>query len=306
MPPLEPLLRRLLGGRVIKAAGGHGLPQDPEERSTTAQDQRGLLVPVANPEGVAPLIAIAIAASEPGDPPPRVIALVRRRGGEPPGEPPATPALSAAIEYARAHGAAIEAQAVWSGNPALDIVTTAQQARVAWVLLGYHRGAPGDTMGGVVREVFARTKSLPINVAAFIQGTDRPFERVFAAADASPDGRAALALASRIARKNKCKLRALLVSNTVTQAHADLPEAELVEMLHDARAAMGRLFHSDVLTQRSLNQLFKQTPGRLLIVGKKFADEVGLPLDEVLGGDRCVIVVDGADPGVSKPARLTG
>ena len=286
---------------MIGVAGGRSrrYRRISEEKIATAQDHRGVLVPVANPEGVAPLIAIAIAASEPDDPPPRVIALVRRPAGARSAQaPPATPALSAAIECARANGVPIEAQAVWSDNPALDIVTAAQQARAAWVLLGYHRGASGsDTMGGVVREVFARAKSLPINVAAFIQGTDRPFERVFAAADASPDGRAALALASRIARKNKCKLRALLVSNSVAHLHADLPDAELVEMVRAARAGIGRLFHSDVLTQRSLNQLFKQTPGRLLIVGKKFADEVGLPLDEVPDGDRCVIVVDGADPG---------
>ncbi len=280
-------------------------PRDSEEKITTAQDHRGLLVPVSNPEGVAPLIAIAIAASEPDDPPPRVIALVRRSGAaESAQAPPATPALSAAIEYARAHGVSIDAQAVWSDTPALDIVAAAQQARAAWVLLGYHRGTSGgNTMGGVVSEVFARAKSLPINVAAFIQGTDRPFERVFAATDASPDGRAALALASRIARRNKCKLRALLVSNSVAHLHADLPDTELVEMLRAARAGVGRLFHSDVLTQRSLNQLFKQTPGRLLVVGKKFADEVGLPLDEVPDGDRCVIVVDGADPGPHRGSR---
>jgi hypothetical protein len=29
-------------------------------------------------------------------------------------------------------------------------------------------------------------------------------------------------------------------------------------------------------------------------VGKRFADEIGLPLDEAPDGDRCVIVVQGA------------
>jgi hypothetical protein len=62
-------------------------------------------------------------------------------------------------------------------------------------------------------------------------------------------------------------------------------------MVHDARGKLGRQFHSDVLGERSLKQLFKQTPGRVLIVGKKFADEVAMPLDEVPGEDRCVIVV---------------
>ena len=63
---------------------------------------------------------------------------------------------------------------------------------------------------------------------------------------------------------------------------------------------MGSLLHTDVLSERSLKQLFRQAPGRLLIVGKKFADEVRLPLDEAPEGDRCVIVVQGARVDVSK------
>lgn len=265
--------------------------------TTTAEDRRGLLVPVANPEGVAPLIAIALAACEPDDPPLRVLGLVHRGGGgsrserpEPEHEAtPPTPALSAAIDYAQAHGAIIDARAVWSDNPASDIITIAQTARVAWVLLGYHRTQSGsDTMGGVVRDVFAKAKALAINVGVFIQGTDRPFGRVFAAVDAGPDGHAALALAVRIALRSRSKLRALLVSGLAARAEDDLSD-----MVKGARLRLGRLFHSDVLSKRSLDQLFRQAPGRLLIVGRKFAEEVGLPLDEVPGGDRCVIVVHG-------------
>jgi len=243
-------------------------------------------------------MAIALAATEPGEPPPRVLALVPRPGAgdrsksaeeEHDGAPP-TPALMAAIEYGRAHGAAIEAQPVWSDNPAADIISAAQAAQVAWVLLGYHRGAfGGDTLGGVVREVFAKARALPINFGVFIHGTNRPIDRVFAAVDAGPDGRAVLALAVRIARKDRRKIRALLVPGKVAQS-----EAGLVEMVRDTRAKLGRLFHTDVLTKRSLQQLFSQTPGQLLIVGRKLADEVGLPLDEVPGGDRCVIVLQGA------------
>ncbi len=268
----------------------------------TTMHKGGVLVPVANPEGVAPLIAIALAASDPNDePPPRVLALVRQASGHAgstaPGaemEAPAPAVLSAAIEYARARGVAIDAQAMRSNAPALDIITTARAAQVAWILLGYHRAASGgDTLGGVVREVFAKAKELPFSVGVFIQGTDRPFERVFAAIDAGPDGRAALDLGARIARKSRCKLRALLLSNDALAISSTQPESALVDMIHDARARMGRLFHTDVLTQRSRQQLFRQAPGRLLIVGKKFADEIGLPLDEVPDGDRCLIVVQG-------------
>lgn len=255
-------------------------------------------MPVANPEGVAPLLSVAFAAREADDPPVRVLALVRRAKAagastHPGSEQPAAPmtaALSAAIAYAEAQDVAISPQAVWSNNPELDIMATAQSARAEWIVLGYHRATSGgDAMGGVVREVLARAKVLPINVGVFVQGTAHPFEHVYAAFDSSTDGQAALGLAVRIARGRRAKLRALMVSGRVENTGD-----ELLDMVHDARAKLGRQFHSDVLSERSLKQLFKQTPGRLLIVGKKFADEVAMPLDEVPGEDRCVIVVQGA------------
>jgi hypothetical protein len=271
----------------------------------TTTHKRGVLVAVANPEGVAPLMAIAIAASDPNDePPPRVLGLVGQRAGAPGGDAPGTqaqaplpppPALTAAIEYAGAHGVKIDAHAMRSNAPALDIINTARTAEVAWILLGYHRAASGgDTLGGVVREVFVEAKKVSINVGAFIQGTDRPFERVFVAIDGGPDGRAALELGARIAHNNRSRLRALLIANEALAISATQPDAVLVELIRDARARLGRLFNTDVLTRRSRQQLFRQSPGRLLIVGKRFADEIGLPLDEVPDGDRCLIVVQGA------------
>jgi hypothetical protein len=278
-----------------------GLEEGTQAMTTTPK--RGVLVAVANPEGVAPLMAIALAASDPHDePPPRVLALVRgvaKTAAAPEAEaqapPPPPPALTAAIEYALARGVAIDAQTMHSDAPARDIIASARAAEVAWILLGYHRAATGsDTLGGVVREVFVESKNGPINVGAFIQGSDRPFERVFAAIDPGPDGRAALDLGARIAHNNRSRLRALLISHDELAISATQPDAALVDMTRDARARLGRLFHTDVLTQRSRQQLFRQSPGRLLIVGKRFADEIGLPLDEVPDGDRCVIVVQGA------------
>jgi len=253
------------------------------------------LVPVANPEAVAGLLAMVFAASEPDDPPPRVLALVERPSsesaetfGKEKDTAPPTTALLAAVRYARAKGVT-GAQVSWSDDPAQDIITVAQEARVAWILLGYHRAASGsDTTGGVVREVFAKAKVLPIYVGVFVQGTDRPIDRVFAAVDSTPDGRASLVLAVRIAKRNRYRLRALLAAKRMAS-----PEADLLDMLRDARADLGDGFHTDVLTERSLRQLHKQAPGRLLIVGRKFADEVGLRLDEVPGSHRCVIVVQG-------------
>jgi hypothetical protein len=275
---------------------------DEVSQAMTTTNKRGVLVAVANPEGVTPLMAIALAASDSDDdPPPRVLALVGHRAAAEatavPGAQAQSPpsALTAATEYAVARGVMIDARTMPSSAPARDIIASARSAEVAWVLLGYHRAASGsDTLGGVVREVFAEAKKLSVSVGAFIQGTDRPFERVFAAIDAGPDGRAALELGARIARSNRSRLRALLISNDALAISATQPDAALIEMIRDARVRMGRLFRTDVLTGRSRQQLFRQSPGRLLIVGKRFADEIGLPLDEAPDGDRCVIVVQGA------------
>jgi hypothetical protein len=253
---------------------------------------RGLLVPVANPEGVAPLLAIAFAAHAPDDPPTRVVALLRPSPGEAPkNRPPQSPALSAAVEYAASREVAIQPFSVWSSNAGADIIAAAREANVGWVLLGYHRAAQGqDTMGGVVRDVFAAARTEPVSVGVFIQGTDQPFERIFTAVDSGPDGRAALDLAVRITRSSNAKLRALLVSSTVSQPDE---QDDMADILRDARRGLGRRVHSDVLSERTLEQLLHQAPGRLLIVGKKLADEIRLPLDEVPEGDRCVIVVQG-------------
>jgi hypothetical protein len=286
-----------------KGGQSEGVPGlDEVSRTMTTTQKRGVLVAVANPEGVAPLMAIALAASDPNDePPPQVLALIDESKGaawsDAPGvqtqAPP--PALTAAVEYARAHGVTIDGQTMRSNAPASDIIAIARSAGFAWILLGYHRAASGsDTLGGVVREVFVRSKKLPLSLGAFVQGTDRPFERVFAAIDAGPDGRAALELGARVARGIRSKLRALLISNDALAISATQPDAALVDLIREARARMGRLFQADVLTQRSRQQLFRQSPGRLLIVGKSFADEIGVPLDEVPDGGRCVIVVQGA------------
>jgi hypothetical protein len=255
--------------------------------------RRGLLVPVANPEGVAPLLAVAFVAHAPDDPPTHVVALVNHASGDPASDgPPPSPALATAIEYAATRGVPIHPYSMWSAQAGNDILGAARAANAGWVLLGYHRAASGqNTMGGVVREVFASARTEPVHVGVFIQGTDRAFERIFTAVDSGPDGRAALDLAVRITRSSNAKLRALLVPNTVSQP--DEEEDDMVDILRDARRSLGRRFHSDVLSERTLEQLLHQSPGRLLIVGKKLADEIRLPLDEVPEGDRCVIVVQG-------------
>jgi hypothetical protein len=64
----------------------------------------------------------------------------------------------------------ITPQAVWSDDPAADVVRIAAEAHVGWILLGPHRAVFGaDFRGGVVSAVLDRAQALPLNVAVAIQ-----------------------------------------------------------------------------------------------------------------------------------------
>ena len=158
----------------------------------TTTPKRGVLVAVANPEGVAPLMAIALAAS--GHDPNRLtgarastgVAKCRSAGLN-----KGTTALLSALT------AAIGTLARRDDQGANDAFRRSRPR---------HRPRPRGTrwrgsLGIIVRLPAAtrwasrarsvhRIENGPINVGAFIRG-DRPFERVFAAIDPGPDGRAA-------------------------------------------------------------------------------------------------------------------
>jgi Kef-type K+ transport system membrane component KefB len=289
---------------------GQALADEPQPEATAAAAARasraqaggaprGILLPISNPDGVATLLDLALAATRAEEPPPRVLALVRR----PPGGgvrsglreiesriSPRAPILASAIEHARERGAAITPRAIWTDDPAADILSGAADPEIGWLLLGFHRPVFGaDFMGGVVREVLEKAVALPVHVGVVIHGHDRPLERVFAVVAHTPDGRAALELAARIAHKKECSLHAILVPEEGVE-----PEPELVELLKDAGRTAGRWLHTDVLAQRNPAQLAYKTPGQLVVIGTDLADELGLPLDEAADGERCVVVVQGA------------
>src|SRR5437879_1863577 len=138
----------------------------------------GILVPVANPTGVPPLLAIAASATALDDPPPQVLALIPRAGaGEAAAQegPSSSDALVAATDYASQHGIVVGTRGMWSDDPAADIIASAHATNSEWIMLGYHRAPSGtDTMGGMVHEVFDRARKTPIHVAVFIQGTEHP------------------------------------------------------------------------------------------------------------------------------------
>ena len=259
----------------------------------------GLLVPISNPEGLASLLDLAGAATRPEDPPPRVLALVRRpAGGIRSGlreidrkESPRSPVLTQAIDHARALGTQIDAQALWTDDAAADILELAAQPNIGWLLLGYHRPVfGGDLLGGVVKEVLDGMSERAVNVGVLIHGHERAIDRVIAVVDDSADGKAGLELAARIVQKKKSTLHAVLVP----QKGATDPSPALEELLREASKTAGKWLHSDVLTQRNPAALAYQTHGDMVVIGMALADELGLPLDDVPGAERCVVLVRGA------------
>jgi hypothetical protein len=258
----------------------------------------GLLVPISNPDGLQPLIDLATSATRSEDPPPRVLALVRR----PPGgirsglreidrkNAPRSPVLAQAIDLARTAGATIDPQAVWTDDPAGDILERASQPSIGWLLLGYHRPVfGGDLLGGVVKEVLDGLVDKPVCVGVVIHGHERGFDRVIAVVDDSADGRAGLELAARIVQKKRGSLHAVLVPGR----DRSQPEPALEELIRETSKTAGRWLHTDVLTQRNPAALAYQTHGDLVVIGMTLADELGLPLDDVPGAERCVLLVRG-------------
>jgi Kef-type K+ transport system membrane component KefB len=279
--------------------------QPPPRPMLVGTEHSAILVPVSNPEGVGVLVELALAATPHDAPPPRVLALVKTpsggvRSGLREAEqrvPPRSPALAAALDLALARGSIITPQAVWTTNPAADILAFAKEPQIGWLLMGSHRAVFGsDFMGGIVREILDKARALPVHVAIVIHGGGRPLDRVFAVVDRGTHGRAALDLALRVAMRKKSGLHAVLVPE---DGAAD--DSELLELIRDAGRALGRRLHTDVLSAPTAAQLARQTPGGLVVVATNLADRVGLSPEDLSDPKRCVVVVQGSE---TAPARL--
>ncbi len=273
--------------------------QPPARPILPRTEHSAILVPVSNPEGVSVLVELALAATPHGAPPPRVLALVKT----PPGGvrsglreadqrvPPRSPALAAALDLALERGSIITPQAVWTTNPAADILAFAKEPQIGWLLLGSHRAVFGsDFMGGVVREILDKARELPVHVAVVIHGGERPLDRVFAVVDRGTHGRAALDLALRVAIRKRSGLHAVLVPEAGTAE-----DTELLDLIRDAGRALGRRLHTDVLSAPTAAQLARQTPGGLVVIATNLADKVGLSPEDLTDPRRCVVVVQGSD-----------
>ncbi len=265
---------------------------------------RPVLAAVSNPRALESLLNVALAAHHPEAPLPRVLSLVRR----PPGGvrsglreleqrvPPRAAILLSAVEHAHRLGGSSEPIAMWTDEPARDIVETARGLDAGWILIGFHQPVFGaDAMGGIVRGVLRHASEMPIHVGIVTRGQPRRFERVFAVLENSADGRAALDLATRIVRRTNCSLHLVLAADKGGE-----PDPEVTEMVKEASRIAGKWLYTDVLRDRSPMQLAEQTRGQLVILGARFANDLALPLNVVPDEERCVVVVQGGQFGASQ------
>jgi hypothetical protein len=237
---------------------------------------------------------IALSATAAEDSPPRVAAFVRRPvGGIRSGlrevehrVAPRSHALSAALDYALEREAAIIPQATWTEAPARDIVRLATELQSAWILLGFHRPVFGaDFRGGIVGDVLEGVASLPVNVGIVVNETRDPIEYISAVIDHSPDGWAALDLATRVTQTKNCALEVIWVPS------ADDGNSELDEMLG---AVSSRVPHikTIVLESRSSADFARQRMSNLSVVGANLIDPLKFAA-QLRQMRCCTIVVQG-------------
>ena len=301
-----PILHLITRGQLTEneAAARHGVAVSDKE-----PDRSTILVPVADPRGVMILVEMALAASPPSAPPPRVLALVRRpfggvRSGLREAEQrvaPRSPALSAALEYAWERGAVITPQAVWSDDPVNDILRTAAEAQIGWVLLGAHRAVFGnDFTGGVVHRILQGARQLPVSIGVVIHSGDLSFPRVCAVADSSADGRAAMGLAARIARQKDCELHAFIVlahsnsSSLIDLSAGNDDGQQLAQILTNATSMVGSHLRPQMLPSLDSIEIARQSRNSLVIIANNLADHLEYDGDG-LGDGRPLILVQGAE-----------
>jgi Kef-type K+ transport system membrane component KefB len=255
-----------------------------------------IVVAISNPEGAANLLDLALAANRPDDPPPHVVALARRpaegvRSGLREVEQRVAPqpaGLAAALDHVHARGS-VTSQAIWTDDPAVDILRAAREAQSEWLLLGAHHSVFGsDLRGGVVRSIADRAESVPVKVAVMTPGLGQTLDRVFAVVDHSPHGRAALELGIRLVKRTRRSLHVILVPRINVK-----PDLALLEMVRSIGRAEGLRLHTDVLAERSAAQLARQAPGPLTIIGTNLLDEFNLPATGLIRSGHSLIVVQG-------------
>jgi hypothetical protein len=253
-------------------------PETPLRAPVLHESERSaILVPVANPDGVARLVNLALAATPADVPPPRVVAMVRRAPGgvranlgESP--IPRSAALTSALELAWSSGFVVTPQTIWSDDPAADLLKIATEAHIGWILLGPHRAVFGaDFRGGVVRTILEQARALPLSVAVVMNHSEAPLERLFVVADTGPDGRAALELGTRLAQGKECSLHVIRTTHA-----SDSGDADFSRLLAEAARGVGRRLHTETLTDPNLALVAERTADGLVIAASSIADALGI------------------------------
>ena len=88
-------------------------------------------------------------------------------------------------------------------------------------------------------------------------------------------------LGSRVARKLGTSLHALPMPQDGGE-----PEPAIKNLLMDASRTNGKWLYTDVLHERSPRKVIEQTPGKLVIVGKRIIDDLKIPINVISELDR--------------------
>ena len=272
----------------------------PERQPAVVQAvQRGVIAAISNPATADSLIELAAAANPPEGTPLKVVTLVRRpQGGVRSGlreieerVAPRTRVLHAAMEKAHSLGVVVETESAWTDDPARDLVDLTRNAGAGWLMIGVHQPVFGtDEMGGTVRGVMGNLAGSSINLGIVSRGHLHHATRVFALFNDLVDGRAALDLASRIARARNYSVHALLIADNGSE-----PSEQLTTLVREASRGSGQWLYTDVLRARESGAILGQVRGELLVAGARVANQINLPINVVPERDGCIVVVRGAD-----------
>ena len=271
-----------------------------------ASERVGILVPVSSANGVASVLNLALTLNVPDGPPPRVLALARA-GGEGIGSglrkaedpaPSRSPALAAALDLAWSRGAVVTPQAVWTHDPAGDIIRAAQESQVRWLFLESRRTLLTGFSGrfvrhGVVGKVVQRAEPLPINVAVLLEGNVRLAGPTTCIVRSARHGRAALELAAQLARVRQESFRLVTVNPS--------SDADTANDVLDLRREQRLVANLDVITisASTTEEVVRQTPNGVVIVGADVVERLHI-LSEAFLRTRTVLVIQGAGGSVTE------
>jgi hypothetical protein len=91
-----------------------------------------------------------------------------------------------------------------------------------------------------------------------------------------------------VADRRRCSLRVLLAPNRGTEA-----EPQLLEMIREAARGVARKLQVEVLSEISPEEIVRQAPEGLVIVGARLADRIDLTPEAFIDDQRTLVVVQG-------------